>query len=285
MYTTSFHSSFPRFLTSARLFSTPKITPLTSPTNPTLKHILSLHLPKNRKKHSQYIIEGPRAISSVSDKFVADLTVFVNDYSGELPNSLQYYSVPENLMKKITTTTSVIPLLSVYPLPPPPPSSSFKLITNGIQDPGNLGGLIRTLAATNLNASICMVGSGVEPFSPKVVRSSLGLSGVEVGWEGKFDGWMEFERVMDLSGCDWKVLVSILDSSASSIYSVPKNVEGLILGSEGKGVDDDLKLRCKVRPENYIKCYVPMSGNVESLNVGVAGGICLYEIAREKGTI
>ncbi|GMH82746.1 hypothetical protein TrVE_jg11611 [Triparma verrucosa] len=268
----------------------PKILEITSPSNPTIKHVVSLHQPKNRRLHSSYIVEGRRAISSLPSTLSASLTFITPSHStltSPLPPSAIYYKIPPSLMSKITTTSSPTTILSVYPLPPPPQTlPHFNLISNGIQDPGNLGGLIRTLSASNLDGAFTLLGDGCDPFSPRSVRSSLGLTGYSVPYLGKFKGWKEWEEYMDDGyGMNWKVLVTVLTENSESIYEVDKDVEGLVMGSEGNGIDEGLKERMRVRKENYVECYVPMKGEVESLNVGVAAGICLYEIARSKGRI
>lgn len=145
------------------------------------------------------------------------------------------------------------------------------LILDGLQDPGNMGTLLRTAWACGAGAAICLPGT-VEPFNSKVVRSTMGSIFrlpliTDEDWP-TVAGWCREKGYTLVAG----------DLQAGDVYydlAYPKRV-ALVIGNEGKGFvnasPDEIDLRAKI----------PLFNGVESLNAAVAGGILLYEIIRQQ---
>ena len=142
------------------------------------------------------------------------------------------------------------------------------LVLDGVQDPGNVGTLIRAAAAFGVAGVVALDGT-VDPYSPKAVRASAGtLFRTRV----LLAGWGEMEGplcargpllIADMGGCDVTSLT-------------PQGEWALVLGSEGAGP------RASVRDAAVGAVRVPMPGGAESLNTGVAGAILLYVLTQDS---
>lgn len=147
---------------------------------------------------------------------------------------------------------------------------SIVLVVDGVQDPGNMGTLVRSAAAFDCDAVACLPGT-VDPWNPKVVRASAGavvrLPVVQTSLE-------------DLS--EWLgrhgYLMAAADAEGPPVGAgaLPERV-ALVMGNEGAGVTAAVAARCER------KVSIPMPGGTESLNVAVAGAILLYELNRGRG--
>lgn len=149
---------------------------------------------------------------------------------------------------------------------PPDPGGRY-LVLDGVQDPGNLGTLVRSAAAFDLSAVIALPGT-VDPWSPRAVRASagaiLGRPIVRAGME-EFLAWAREGR-LDLR---------VADPSGDDVARVRLRPPwALVVGNEGAGVGDPLRRAASGT------VAVPMPGGAESLNVGVAAAILLYELTR-----
>ncbi len=151
------------------------------------------------------------------------------------------------------------------------PSGSLFLGLDRIQDPGNMGTLIRTAEASGVSGIIALGGS-VDVFSPKVLRSSMGSA----------------FRLPVITHVEPATLQAARDLHAFQIVAAAGDGELdytdydwtqptlLLLGNEGRGVEAELMRQCDVRLK------IPMANQVESLNVATAGAVMLFEAARQR---
>lgn len=144
------------------------------------------------------------------------------------------------------------------------------LILDGIQDPGNVGTLIRAAAAFACTGVVALDGTA-DPWGDRAVRAAAGttfrLPVLRASWE---------EAAGELARAEIPVLVA--DAGGSDVRTVEgRNRWALAMGGEGAGC------REAVRARSQEVVSIPMPGGVESLNVGVAGAILLYELTRETG--
>ena len=140
----------------------------------------------------------------------------------------------------------------------------------GVQDPGNLGTIIRTADSANLN-QIIISKTSADPYNPKVVRSTMGaIFRVNI---------IETENIVEelkkAQENGFKVMVTALDSS-ESIYKTEFNKKVIVIGNEANGVSKEVQI---IADE---KVKIPMLGKTESLNASVAAGIMIYEYVRRK---
>jgi len=145
------------------------------------------------------------------------------------------------------------------------------LVLDGVQDPGNVGTLIRAAVAFSIDGVIALDGT-VDPWSPKAVRASAGAA-FRIPLVGAT--WPDAERMLRDSGLP----ILVADAGGDSVRRcVHRRAFALVLGNEGAGVRE----AAKVMASGTIA--VPMSGPVESLNVGMAGSVLLFELTQETLT-
>jgi TrmH family RNA methyltransferase len=179
-----------------------------------------------------------------------------------------------NLMKSLSDTETSQGLLAVLPFTnlPITNSPSFLLIPDQIRDPGNLGTLIRSAAAAGVQA-VLLPPETTDAFAPKVVRAGMGahfrvpivsMTWEEIGQVGSSEGLKVYLADMDGISC-WETDL--------------RNPLILIVGSEAEGASES------ARNLATQKISIPMSGNVESLNAGVAGSVLMFEALRQRSTL
>ena len=147
----------------------------------------------------------------------------------------------------------------------------YIIIVNGVQDPGNLGNIIRIADSLNLN-QIILSENTVDPFMPKVVRSTMGsIFRVNVFEKNIFN------IIQKLKENNYNVFSAAVKEGAKDIYSLDfKNKKtAIIFGNESLGVEEKVL-------EKTDLIYIPMKGKSESLNVASAVAVISYEIYRQN---
>lgn len=187
------------------------------------------------------------------------------------------FVVDEKQMAKLGSTTSAPPCLAVFetPVSSQTITGDLLLILDDLQDPGNLGTLIRSAIAFGFD-SVVLTNESVEPWNPKVIRSSAGL--------------VFAIPVLRLSKAE---LLKQLSNSAYTLYATTgkpgslsyRNADydqpcAIVLGNEGRGVSNDLLNHPKAQA-----LTIPMDDRVESLNVGISGSIILAEVAAHRNAL
>jgi len=177
--------------------------------------------------------------------------------------------VSASVMKSISETEAPQGILAVLEATqlPIPQSSNFILIPDQIRDPGNLGTLLRSAAASGVQA-VLIPPETTDAFAPKVVRSGMGahfrLPIHSMSWEEirKFiAGLQVFVQDMDGQSC-WDT-----DLSKPIV---------LIVGNEAEGASESAQKLANG------KISIPMSGETESLNAGVVGSVLMFEVMRQR---
>jgi TrmH family RNA methyltransferase len=219
---------------------------VSSEQNPDIKRIKALR-DRRSVRHAERlcIVEGPR--------FVADaaridrpwlLVVSESRADSELRKGSDILIVPDDLFARLSDTTT----------------------PQGVQDPGNLGTMIRSAAALGATAVICASGT-VDPFAPKVIRAAAAAH-----WHVPL---MLVDSIAEaMSGVE----LLVTDGSAenpidSADLSVPV---AIAIGSEAHGVGS------AIRSLPHVAVSIPMAREVESLNAGIAASIALYEAQRQR---
>ena len=190
----------------------------------------------------------------------------------EIPPGLPTLTVTDALFRKISDTSTPQGILAVFAFPELETDMSgppLHVIADGIQDPGNLGSLIRSAAGLGATSITCMPGT-VDPFAPKVVRAAAASHfAIPILIQaGHFEPSSGMQYVLaDGSG----------DTAPDDIdWTLPST---LIVGSEARGASDDFRSLAD------LSVAIPMTRSVESLNAGMAGSIILYEAARQRRAI
>lgn len=189
------------------------------------------------------------------------------------------FEIPEHIYQKISDTQSPQGLMLILPIQnhnlddlATINKSGLYLILDRLQDPGNIGTIIRTADAMGVKAIICLNGTA-DIYSPKVVRSAMGsLFNFPIITKISEQDLLSFCQNHNLT-----LYATALDNSAKASWDIsyPQDC-AIILGNEANGVSDNLLDKCNA------KIYIPMKGDAESLNVANAGSMIMYEYCRQN---
>lgn len=239
-----------------------------------INFIKSLHQKKIRKEHGLFIVEGLKSLSEfIHSDYVVD-TIFhtenVMPKLGKLSQNIKVHQISTTELSKISSLTSAQQLLALVKIPRSTElttkllKGSFILALDGIQDPGNLGTIIRTADWFGIKQIICSLDT-TDAYNSKVVQASMGsLARVQVSY-------------MDLSAflknSDIPVYGAVLNGKP--VYDIDFGSEGIILlGNEGNGIHAEL-----LKQITY-PVTIPAFGKAESLNVAISASIICSEIRR-----
>ena len=240
---------------------------ITSLDNDRIKGYIKLKDRKNRKKKNTFIVEGMHSVLEAYKKGMVVELILKEDIS--LPLDVPYVYVTEEIIKKISDAVSPPDVLALCKMANDNVVLGEKiLLLDGIQDPGNLGTIIRSAVAFNVD-TICLSPDTVDIYNPKVLRSTQGMifhTNIIIKSLKEIIPMLK-EREIPIYGTrvDYGIDVSTLREKDRKKYA-------LVMGNEGNGVSEEVLDMC----DEYI--YISMNPDVESLNVGVATSIILYEL-------
>ena len=186
-----------------------------------------------------------------------------------LSHGVDVEEVSEQLMKSLSETETPQGLLAVLEISQQPIVNplNFVLIPDQIRDPGNLGTLLRTAAAAGVQA-VFLPPETTDAFSPKVLRSGMGahfrLPIHSMKWE-------KIRRETN----DLQIFLADMDGDSCWEIDLRQPL-ALIVGSEAEGASDEARRLASQ------KISIPMSGDIESLNAGVAGSVLMLEVVRQR---
>lgn len=260
---------------------------ISSPDNDKIRLINKLGRKKYRDKHGEFVIEGINLVRAALSKAQHIKLVLISDdfdyreIADELAEGVEYrdiYLIPRYLFDKISDAENGSGIIAVvdkisYRLDAIDSLKSIGtsniLVLDRLQDPGNIGTMIRTAVATGCSIVATIKGTA-DIFSPKVLRASAGMIfGISV---------VELDDVDEL-----KTLTTVLDKKI--VVTDPRegcpyyecNLEkdiALIIGNEGNGISDEI-MEC-----SDVRVTIPMQGEVESLNAAICASILMYEAIR-----
>jgi TrmH family RNA methyltransferase len=254
---------------------------ITSLSNEKVKLVRALGRRRTRWQERRFFIEGSRLLSEVLRREIEPSFVFYTAATADSPDSaplldrlaeqgIACYQVSDEVMAACSDTVTPPGLLAVVPFPnlPLPERATCTLVVDKVRTPGNLGAILRSAAASGVDQALLAPGT-VDPYNPKVVRGGAGahfclpllplswpeiqtrLQGLEV-WLAAAEGELPY------TGMDWRRPLA------------------LIIGGEARGASP----AALARADGLVT--IPMARGVESLNVAVATGVLLFEIARQR---
>ncbi len=253
-----------------------------SPDNIIIKECIKLQSKKYRDKEGLYIIEGPNLVEEALKNNAKIKSILVMEgYDFQCPKEdVDLYYLGNRLFTKVASTQTPQGIMAIVEkqqttiqqimeLDKQGGGNGNILILDKLQDPGNVGTMIRTADAAGYMAIILVKGSA-DVYSPKVVRSATGsLFRIPIMYVDSYD---QLEEDMNLLS---KELVATGFDTDKYYYEVDLSQGvGLIIGNEGNGVDPQLMAKANT----IVK--IPMEGNIESLNAAVAAGILMYQRIR-----
>ena len=241
-----------------------------------LSFIKSLHLKKFRKEHRLFLAEGIKSVTEFLNSGYQIETIYCTDALApnlnNISRKIKLVTINETELQKITTQTTPQGVLAIIrtqeetQIRPESFNHTFTLVLDGIQDPGNMGTIIRTADWFGFHRVICSPDC-VEVYNPKVVQATMGsLSRTKIVYTDLYDLLTEI-----------KVPVYGAVLNGESIYHTSFKNEGVILlGNEGNGLSP------RVLPFITQPITIPLFGHAESLNVAISAGIICYEVKRNE---
>lgn len=236
---------------------------ITSVNNSKIKEIKKLKNSKYSKEQKLFLIEGEHLVKEAFKLNLLKLTISLDDVSYNVPNLIVNKSVLESL-SSINSTPNIIGVCKY--IDENKPLGNRILILDNIQDPGNLGTIIRSSVAFNFTSVVLSLDT-VSKYNNKVIRSTQG---------------MLFNT--NVISCDIKELIKKLKDEDYMIYATDvvggvnvKDIKkpskfAIVMGNEGSGVSSDIKALADCN------LYIKMNKDCESLNVAVASSILMYEM-------
>lgn len=239
---------------------------ITSVSNERVKRIVRLHSAKGRSEEGLFIAEGIKILRDNKEKLV-ELYVREDKVEEFLPffPGVPQFVVTDRVYQKLTSTETPQGILGVFRVGEAGPITSQRvLVLSGLQDPGNVGALIRTAVASGFTD--ILAESSASPYSPKAVRASMG--GI---FRVNYMTASAEEIISLLDGYS----VCALDMGGENLFSAKLSGKiALIVGSEGRGVSPAL------RSASNRVLALPMLGGIESLNAAVSAGIAMYRLSK-----
>lgn len=252
---------------------------ITSTSNRQVKSLMQLmKKARIRKEQDVFVTEGLRIFCEIPKPLIREIYVtdrFLSAHKDVLED-MDYTVLSEEVFSKVADTKTPQGILCVIKRISSDIEDIFRengtwLLLEDIQDPGNLGTIIRTAEGAGV-AGVLMSFGCVDIFSPKVVRSTMG----------------SIFRVPFVTGCNLQETARFLKEKKVTVYAAGiqdalvydeadyRDGAAFLIGNEGNGLSDEM-LRVADR-----QVRIPMQGQLESLNAAMAAGILMYEADRQK---
>jgi RNA methyltransferase, TrmH family len=260
---------------------------ITSNQNSFIKEVKSLKLKKNREDKKFFFIEGERFVEEAVKEEVEINKIFISDSyiknvnEGSILRKIEQkenyiYLLPDKLFQEISDTENPQGILAIIKMKEHEFSDvfnekSFIIILDSIQDPGNMGTIIRTADAVGATGIIYSKGC-VDIYNPKVLRGSMGsIFHLPVVYCENLFTTIEIIKKRNI-----KIYAAHLKADKNYFDVDMHNTIAIIIGNEANGINDELASLA----DTFVK--IPMEGKAESLNASVAAGILMYEVARQR---
>mgnify|MGYP001637233689 FL=1 len=237
---------------------------ITSLNNPTIKEISKLKNKKYRDLTNTYLVEGEHLVEEAYKNNLLIKIILLEDTICNY--DIEKIYVTKEVMKKLTELDTPNKIIGIVKKNTPLAIGNKILILDNIQDPGNLGTIIRSSVAFDID-TIVLSPNTVDIYNPKVIRSTQGM--------------IFYTNIITL---ELKEFINEIKTKNYTIFGTNvrngKNIKeitlpekfALVLGNEGQGVSKEIESLCD---DNI---YIKMSSKCESLNVSVATSILLYEV-------
>lgn len=252
---------------------------LSSKDNPKIKHLRGLCEQANyRRKCGQTVLEGTHLIEAwlngqheVTGFFATQLALSHPEAQQLLARSSQsIYIIPETVYKDVRTLGPGIDLMAIIDIPDNTAAINHQadmLVLENLQDPGNVGTLLRTAAATGIKQVICTAGTA-SIWSPRVLRAGMGAQfSLQIFEKAALPELLENLQVP---------LYATSSHATQSLYQLKLATPcAWLLGNEGQGAST-------LALSGAQAISIPQPGGQESLNVAIAGAVCMYEMVRQR---
>ncbi|MGO3792589.1 MAG: TrmH family RNA methyltransferase [Enterococcus gilvus] len=249
--------------------------------NTVIKETKKLQQKKYRQQTQTYLLEGFHLIQEAKAANVLLKEVFINqrglnEWSEWIEENLEenleeYYLVSDEVLKTLASQPTPQGIIAVAEMPKEDTAdfTGAWLLLDNVQDPGNVGTMIRTADAAGFSGVILGQGSA-DLYNPKTLRSTQGsLYHLSVKPGDLAEIIPQFQQA------DIPVLGTALDKMAKDYLSVEKMSDfALVMGNEGQGISPELLVKTD---QNL---YIPIKGQAESLNVAIAAGVLMFHLLK-----
>jgi len=255
---------------------------VTSRNNPRLREAARLVASaRDRRKAGKCVLEGEHLVAVHTDRRGAPETLIVTDDALARPavralaeqHAERTLVVTARLFGELATLPAGVGVLAVVATPRPPAATpgDFCLLLEDVQDPGNVGSILRSAAAAGV-AQVLMSGHCVFAWSPKVLRAGQGAHFcVDIHEDVDLPAWAGSYRA---AGGD---VVAMVATGGASLFAARLSGRvALAIGNEGAGLSPALAAQATQR------VTIPMAAGVESLNAAAAAAVCLFECVRQR---
>ena len=238
-----------------------------------VKYIHQLEQKKYRKREGLFVAEGTKVVGDLL-KYHQPEALFATD-EWKAPDGISYTIVTEEELRRISFLQHPQQVLGLFPIPPQTTAINFGgalvLALDGVQDPGNLGTIIRIADWFGIDTIICSEDTA-DAWNPKVIQATMGsIARVNIIYTNLLD-------FLDTLPPDFPIYGTLLDGE--SIYSQPLSEEGLIImGNEGNGISE--AVRTKINRKLLIPDF-HQGETADSLNVAIATAITCSEFRRRR---
>ena len=244
---------------------------ITSRKNPLLQQVRKLLSSRQaRQEAGLFVADGTKLLQEAATWWPGLETVILSQgVEAKVPEQVQVVRVPEDVMQSISPMQTPQGALFLCRLPEQTTFAPVAgmLLLDGIQDPGNLGTILRTADA--FGVPVALLEGCADPYSHKVVRASMGAvfrtPVVQTTWEQAKESY----RAASIA-----VAVTALSDTAADIRQAPVGEMAVVIGSEGKGV------RQEILDSADQKLIIPMSSRCESLNAAIAAAIVMWQMGK-----
>ena len=261
--------------------------PITSKDNSIIKHLRSLSDPKHRKKEQLFLIEGVKMVEeALRDKagvkmVVASPSLVQHHGKGVLKlaeaRSIEILWISEKLMDAVAESKTPQPVMAVVRMNEHSEDELFDhrskliVIAHQLQDPGNLGTIMRTAEAVAA-AGIALTPNTVDPYSAKAVRATMGsILRLPIVFIGELEGFVKLCKQKGIQ----TVATAVTGEKTHFDIDLTKPTV-VILGQEGAGLPQHIMADVDLRVR------IPMAETIDSLNVATSSAIILYEALRQR---
>ena len=237
--------------------------------------------PRERRRAGNTLLEGPHLVASYMERKGAPVAIAVSEEALAVPEIRQLLDsqrperpeplvLPDALFREISSVTTPSGIVAIVPIPaarPIPHDVACCVLLEGVQDPGNLGSILRSAAAAGVRHVLLSRGCA-DPWSPRVLRGAMGAHEL-----------LAIEDRADLDAYARAYHGQVVAAAANrgrALYDIDLlPPTAFVFGNEGAGVSRGLLETADVTAS------VPMAAGVESISVGAAAAVCLFERVRQ----
>lgn len=243
------------------------------------KYIRQLEQKKYRRREGLFVAEGTKVVGDLMQRYQPKAIYATHEYLRAFPllskEGLEVVEVTPDELQRLSFQQHPQQVLALFPIPEVPSSDIdqgvLSLALDGVQDPGNLGTIIRIADWFGIHDIFCSEDTA-DAWNPKVVQATMGsIARVNIYY-------MSLSALIDTLPADYPVYGTLLDGD--NIYTQPLTPHGLIvMGNEGNGISPEI--RARVNRRLLIPSY-SQDDTAESLNVAIATAITCAEFRRRN---